>query len=888
LVPDLTTDAAGAAGAEAVLRLAESSPGEARRLAEATLADRSTRPEARCLALHALAVSCMQLGRLAEARRCVSAGVALAEEAQLHGRLAELQATSALLWFHAEAPDRALAELDRAAAGAPLGSVATLRGQRAHLLFRLGRFEAGLAETERALAAVPDQPPAVPADAAMGRDPGTVTARILTNRALALAYRGRGADAVADLERALGLYRAAGADALAAQALHNLAFVAGRAGDFPRARRLYDEALADYERLGLPLHQLMVDRAALFAEARLIPEAQAALAAAAEALSDAGYGADAAEALLALAEACIAGGDHGGAIVAAGEASRAFTRQSRPSWGALAAELEARVRREELEAAGDWRGVAASARSSASSLQKAGWPAEAVEAALAGARAALFGSGRLAEGAPDVDLGRAILADLGAADLRGAERLAAAHVEVLDRLATGDTGAALAAARDALCGSVDIGRPAAPPAPVSERAAIAALRRPVAASLSESALAIALRDGSPDLVFEWAERRRHLGLRRPLARRVRLDGLQRTLGDRILIELVAVFGSLHAVVVSADGADLVDCGPLDRLAEHCAELLFSLRRLVSPGARRTDAATSQAMWTVLRRSLDAVDRALGSAVGSAGGAQRASGREVVVVPAGPLHALPWGLLPSLGDRTVTVAPSAAACPLEHPLPRPQPGGTARRVTLVAGPGVASADEEVEKLAELWQRGSNAEVTVLTGSAASSAGVVAAAARSDVAHLAVHGRLRADSPSMSSLELADGPITLHELARGGSLPRCLVLSACDAARAENGSRELADGESLGSVLEPPPGGTSFAIASVAPVVDRVMPTVAAALHERLVEGQAPPAALAAARRALRWAGSKDERLAGSSFVCHGATSPPPLPGITGSRLGESSR
>ncbi|MFC4946126.1 CHAT domain-containing protein [Pseudonocardia sp. GCM10023141] len=37
------------------------------------------------------------------------------------------------------------------------------------------------------------------------------------------------------------------------------------------------------------------------------------------------------------------------------------------------------------------------------------------------------------------------------------------------------------------------------------------------------------------------------------------------------------------------------------------------------------------------------------------------GRELVVVPTGALHAVPWAALPSCAGRPVSVAPSAALC-----------------------------------------------------------------------------------------------------------------------------------------------------------------------------------------------------------------------------------
>jgi hypothetical protein len=70
-------------------------------------------------------------------------------------------------------------------------------------------------------------------------------------------------------------------------------------------------------------------------------------------------------------------------------------------------------------------------------------------------------------------------------------------------------------------------------------------------------------------------------------------------------------------------------------------------------------------------------------------------RRVVVVPPGKLHAVPWGLLPHLRSRAVSVAPSAASwlrakrAALDD-IQNAAPGA----VVLVRGPGLASEWAEV--------------------------------------------------------------------------------------------------------------------------------------------------------------------------------------------------
>ena len=46
------------------------------------------------------------------------------------------------------------------------------------------------------------------------------------------------------------------------------------------------------------------------------------------------------------------------------------------------------------------------------------------------------------------------------------------------------------------------------------------------------------------------------------------------------------------------------------------------------------------------------------------------------------------------------------------------------------------------------------------------------------HLACHGSFRADNPLFSTLSLADGPLTVYDLERCRTMPRTVVLSACN--------------------------------------------------------------------------------------------------------------
>jgi len=235
---------------------------------------------------------------------------------------------------------------------------------------------------------------------------------------------------------------------------------------------------------------------------------------------------------------------------------------------------------------------------------------------------------------------------------------------------------------------------------------------------------------------------------------------------------------------------------------------------------------------------------------------------LVIVPPGRLNAVPWGLLPSLAGRAVTVAPSARAwCRASTA----RPFGLDKTV-LVSGPGLGAASTEVRTLA-----GQYAQATVLAGGSATTARVLAAIDGAGLAHIAAHGTFRADSPMFSSLRLDDGPMIVHDLERLRRAPFRLILPSCESGvLAPAGADEL-----LGLASALLPLGTAGIVASVAQVNDRAAAPLMLALHRRLRSAGPGAGALAVALRYARadachaTAGDPVVTAAGWSFIALGA-------------------
>ncbi|HET7016153.1 MAG TPA: CHAT domain-containing tetratricopeptide repeat protein [Streptosporangiaceae bacterium] len=302
-----------------------------------------------------------------------------------------------------------------------------------------------------------------------------------------------------------------------------------------------------------------------------------------------------------------------------------------------------------------------------------------------------------------------------------------------------------------------------------------------------------------------------------------------------LIEIVDVDGDLHVLACQHNQVRLFRAGRADDAATELSYAGFGLRRLAhsrwpdpstdgGPNHRPRALAGLEASGARLESLL------LGPARDFLGDGP------VVIVPPGRLHAIPWSLLPSLRDRPVSVAPSATAW-LRARLQRPPP---ARPPVLIAGPGLGAGPVEVRRLAASYEG-----ATVLGSGTATASRVLDALDGVPLAHIAAHGTFRADSPLFSSLQLDDGPLTVHDLEGLHRAPYLVILSSCDsAALAPVGADEL-----LGLASALAPRGTAGILASVGPVNDRATTQFMLALHAQLRQGRPLAEAAWAARTSL---------------------------------------
>ena len=706
-------------------------------------------------------------------------------------------------------------------------------------------------------------------------------ARARTAAALTDLATGATARAEAGFTAAEALFAGTGQHLEIAYARHNRALVAFACGDLPGALRHLDDAAARYAALGVEVPDAALDRCAVLLAAGLPADALAAVEAA---LNGPVAPAKRAELLLAAARTALAAG-HDKISAERAELSRQMFRlQHRERWRTHAALVVLQAR---FHAGRPPGRLLPEARRIAARLGELRSD-EAPDAWLLAGRIALAAASRTSpgRGARPGDAARRLAeADrlLAAAALAARRRMPAFAratgwlAEALRAERSGDQRRLLAACRRGF-GLLEehlatLG--------AAELRAHATAHGAEFAGLAQRA---ALRSGRPRLLLAWSERWRAVAPRPPLCadtaghddlaalrdvsvrleraepggfpaavlqrERLRLEAAIRgralrarpagtarampfdagalldALGPARLLELVVVDGDLHVLVCGGGRVRRLAAGAAAQAAREVDFARFGLSR-IARGRLAEPAGQALAALAEAGHRLDAL--LLGPARDHVGDGP------VIVVPPGRLNAVPWALLPSLSGREVSVAPSARSWLRAR---QATPFGL-EEVVLVSGPGLDAARAEVGTLAAEYGR-----ATVLAGGDATAARVLGAIDGAHLAHIAAHGVFRADSPMFSSLRLADGPMTVHDVERLGRAPYRLILPSCESGRlAPAGADEL-----LGLASALLPLGTAGIVASVAQVGDRPAAPLMLALHRRL--RAVPGITLAAALRDAR--------------------------------------
>jgi tetratricopeptide (TPR) repeat protein len=810
---------------------------------------------------YALGLAERETGNIARASVSLRAAITAADTLGATDLAREIRTSIAPVLILGGDADAAFIALDEAADGADDETLAVVECQRAGLFVMTGSPDRALERYAWALPTLDRTGNAV------------LLANGLANRGVLLAYLGRPSDAQLDFTAARAIYLEHGHAIDAADMTRNLGFAAVRHGDIPAALAFFDEAergLAARRSFGT----LGLDRAEALLAVGLAREAARIAGQTATLLERNGDHSGGAEGRLLEAQAAAILGEHDAVERAAGAATASFTAQGRVGWAAVAQLELARSRfatgmasatdadefdrvAASLEATGQSvpavhaRLLAARTRVRHGMVTAHTAPLElpdvhtvelSVHVALAEAEAALA-RGQRSVATTAIDHGLVVVrraqASLGATDTRAH---VATHAAELSRLALrlaledGDAFGVLRAVERGRAGALQF-RPVVPP----NNGALAKLLDELRAVVSE----LRNEELSRTEVATLSKRQAHLetSIRNSSRQSVgsddvgdvtidgglNLDQLRSALGDNRLISFAQLDTSLFAVVIDHETISLRHLpADLTRVRTAVASLRFRLDR--AAGGHRDPALHDDALTTLLVPLLD-----------------DASG--FVVVPVDVLANAPLRAIEAMGGRPFTIAPSVDSWQRAHALPH-QTGPT----LLAAGPRLDHADVEVIRLAR-----NAGPVHTFTSTTSTVANIAAAFPEVRLAHLACHGTFRDDNPLLSTIELADGPLTVYDIERLARTPEVVILSACDAAMS---ARRPGD-ELLGLSAALFPLGTRSLIAStgLVPDADATL-ALMEVLHHELRAGHAPADALSTAQRS-----TDHPALAG--FTCYGA-------------------
>ena len=766
-------------------------------------------------------------------------------------RQADVLATLGVVLAYAGRTDEALRRLEEAVPLTPPHELPRLYLRRAHVLTMLARYREAVDDASRAIGGL------------HWNHDTLWEARAYNNRFDALLALGETEAADADARRAEELFRSIGQDWEEAQSMHNRALAAHDRGDLPEALTLLDRAADRYVELGNLRHDLTIDKVHTMLTAGLTEEA---LALSARTLAEPELApVRRAEMLLVAARAALGTGDVAAADGMADEAARLFASQRRPAWQdrALLLRLRARYVADHPES-GPWmidepqrpvRSPKARARRSERLLRESSALVESMRSSDAGELpVALVLHGRICGDSGRREEATAALEEAAATRRVGAplSRAAGWLAAALLAVHRGDRRGLYIACRRGL-DAVDEHRDGL------GDIELRALASGHGIEFTRLAVDEAVRSRHPRELFWWAERWRAAafdgaarpddpGLRRDLAalrdvtrrlsslddgavatagllrERARLEnGIRRAhrhqrasisesrtgahgahggsrvdleevfaaLGDDgVLVDIVDERGTLHVLTASRGRVRHTVAGPTTGAEREADFARLTLRRAAHGRAVDLDTAAQ-----LLRDALLGPARVLGGRPA-----------RVVVVPPAHLLTAPWGLLPDFRDVVLTVSPSVS----QWLRARRRTGGEGGKVALVTGPHLTSREAEVTGLS-----GIHRQAQVLHAEEATVAAAIGAVDGSSLAHIAAHGVFRADAPLFSSLQMADGPLTVHDLRELREPPRSFVLSACDS----GGAASIGPYEALGLVTNLLGMGTSVVLASVVPVNDQ---------------------------------------------------------------------
>lgn len=307
--------------------------------------------------------------------------------------------------------------------------------------------------------------------------------------------------------------------------------------------------------------------------------------------------------------------------------------------------------------------------------------------------------------------------------------------------------------------------------------------------------------------------------------------------ETALVEYTSVDGQLLAFVVTDEGVEIIrHLGSEAEVGILLGQLRFQIEAL-RYGSRRMRKHMKDLIARIqhhLRALYDILLRPVEARIG---------GRRLVVVPHRalyyiPFHALYDGKSYVIERREIAYAPSAVV--LLHCLEQPRRPLQRALLLGVADEQTPYIKDEINTLATLFP-----EAVTLLNKRATLAALKEFSSDADVVHLACHGQFRPDNPLFSSLRLGDCWLTVRDTYGLNLSCGLLTLSAC-----ETGVHEVAPGDELiGLARGFFSAGAPSLLLSLWIVDDEATSRLMTSFYKRLLEGDAPAAALRGAQLQL---------------------------------------
>lgn len=292
----------------------------------------------------------------------------------------------------------------------------------------------------------------------------------------------------------------------------------------------------------------------------------------------------------------------------------------------------------------------------------------------------------------------------------------------------------------------------------------------------------------------------------------------------ILIEYYADKGNLMAFVVDHSAVDVIHLpGTLADIRELATEMKFLMDKFQYGPAYA--AKHRDSLLECVNASLQAFHNFLFAPL-----ADRVAGRNLVIVPFDVLHNVPFHCLFNgtryvIEDHEVAYAPSATLYALCRG--RGIPERTRISVFGVADSAAPHIEAEVAAI-----QGYFPAARCFVGAAASSEALSAAAATSDVLHIASHAVFRHDNPMFSAFKLFDEWLNAYDVCSLRMNSAMVTLSGCST----GAGRVYAGDEMLGLVRAFLKAGASSLVVSLWSVNDRSSASLMGSFYEAIGQGK----------------------------------------------------